>query len=80
MKHRRLVMPSHKAIGWQILIRKRKNLQAARRVPPVMHEVHNDGEHALQNDASIFHTPICVRRELIREGAAGFGVGEDGVA
>lgn len=47
---------------------------------PVAHEVHDDAEHAHQDDAGGFHAAVGVRGQGGREGAAAFGVGEDGVA
>ena len=72
--------PRHIPIHRQIRIQKRQQLRAARRVPPVTHQVHDDGEEALQDHAGALHAPVRVGGEVRAEGAAGFGVGEDGVA
>lgn len=45
-----------------------------------MHEIHDDAEEAHQDDAGVLHAAVGVRGELFGEGAAGFRVGEDGVA
>lgn len=39
-----------------------------------------DVEHAHQDDAGVLHPAVRVRGDAYREGVAGFGVREDGVA
>ena len=72
--------PRHISIRGQISVQKRQQLQTAGGIAPVAHQVHDDGEHALEHDAGAFHAAVGVVGEAAREGPAGFGVGEDGVA
>ena len=72
--------PRHIPVHRQVLVQKRQQLQAPGRVAPVAHEVHDDGEETLQDDAGVLHAAVGVGGEAGGEGAAGFGVGEDGVA
>lgn len=70
----------HIPIRRQIRIQKGQQLQTAGGIAPVAHEIHDDGEHALEHDAGAFHAAVGVVGEAAREGSAGFGVGEDCVA
>ena len=72
--------PRHVPIHRQILVQERQQLQTARRVPPIAHQVHDDGEESLQDHACVLHAPVRVRGEAVRECAACFCVGDDGVA
>ena len=72
--------PRHVPVHGQVLIQKGQQLRTPGRVAPVTHQVHDDGEKALQNDAGVLHAPVSIGGEAMGEGAAGFGVGEDGVA
>ena len=72
--------PRHIPIHRQIPVQKRQQLRAARRVPPIAHQVHDDGEEALQDHACVFHAAVRVRGEAAGECPARFGVGDDGVA
>lgn len=72
--------PRHVPIHGQILVQERQQLQTARRVAPVPHEVHDDGEETLQDHARVLHAAVGVVGEALGEGPARFGVGEDGVA
>ena len=72
--------PGHVPIDRQVLIQERQQLQASGRVPPITHQVHDDGKESLKDDARALHPPIGVIREPLRECAAGFGVSKDGVA
>lgn len=75
-----LVCPCNVPVYRQVLIQERQQLQASGRIPPITHEVHDDGKESLKNDAGTLHSAICVVRESLGESATGFGVGKDGVA
>ena len=64
----------------QVLVQEGQQLQASGGVAPIAHEIHDDGEEPLQDDAGVLHSAVRVVGEAFGEGAAGFGVGEDGVA
>ena len=70
----------HVPVHGQVLVKERQQLQASGRVPPVTHEVHDNGKESLEDDAGVLHSAICVVGESPGESTAGFGVGEDGVA
>ena len=72
--------PRHVPVHRQVLVQKRQQLQASGRVPPIAHQVHDDGEESLEDDAGVLHSAVRVVGEPLREGSAGFRVGEDGVA
>ncbi len=72
--------PRHVSINRQVLVQERQQLQASGRVPPVTHQVHDNGKEPLQDHAGFLHSAVCVISESLGEGAAAFGVGEDGVA
>ena len=80
VQHSPLVRPGHVPVHGQVLVQEGQQLQTARGVAPVAHEVHDDGEEPLQDDAGVLHAAVGVVGEALGEGAAGFGVGEDGVA
>lgn len=80
VQHSPLVRPGHVPVHGQVLVQEGQQLQTARGVAPVAHEVHDDGEEPLQDDAGLLHAAVGVVGEALGEGAAGFGVGEDGVA
>ena len=70
----------HIPVHRQVLVQERQQLQASGSVPPIAHQVHHDGEKSLEDDAGVLHPTVRVIRESLGEGAAGFGVGEYGVA
>lgn len=72
--------PGNVSVRGQIGVHERQHRRTARSVAPVAHQVHDHAKHAHQDDARVFHPTVRVRSELFREGAAGFRVGEDGVA
>ena len=72
--------PRHVPVHGQVRVQEGQQLRAPGRVAPVAHQVHDDGEEALQDHAGGLHAAVRVRGEAMGEGAAGFGVGEDGVA
>ena len=72
--------PRHVSIHRQVLVQERQQLQASGRVPPVTHQVHDNGKEPLQDHAGFLHPAVGVIGESLGEGTAGFGVGEDGVA
>lgn len=72
--------PRHKPIRRQKPIDKRQQRRAAGGVPPIAHQIHDDGEETLEHDAGVLHAAVGVVGEAAGKGAAGLGVGEDGVA
>ena len=72
--------PRHVPIHRQVLVQEWQQLQASWRVPPITHQIHDDGKESLEDDAGILHSAVSVICESLRESATGLGVGKDGVA
>lgn len=68
------------AVGGQIGVHEGQDGGGAGGVAPVAHQVHDDAEHAHEDDAGALHAAVGVRGQFLRERAAGLRVGEDGVA
>ena len=71
---------SNVSVDRQVLVKVRKDLLGTRDIPPVAHQIADDGEHADELDACLLHAGVGRVADELGVSAASFDVGEDGVA
>lgn len=71
---------SQVSVGGHVPVEPGQELQGARGVPPVAHQVADDGEEADDVDSGLLHLRVCQVADQDRRGARGFVVGPDAVA
>lgn len=76
----RSVGTSNVSVDRQVPVKVRKDLLGTRDIPPVAHQIADDGEHADELDACLLHAGVGRVADELGVSAASFDVGEDGVA
>ena len=70
---------SNVTVDREVPVKVGQNLLGTRDVPPVTHQVTDDGEHADELDACLLHAGVGRVADELGVGAASLDVGEDGV-
>ena len=72
--------PSKITIGGHVTVQIREDLSRTRGVPPVPHQIADNGEQAHKLDTSLLHAGVGNVTDKLRSSAGGLDVGKDGVA